>query len=129
MAAGSRNILTVRRWTSEPDATTYVDADLTDVIERYPLTDADGNEPSASEWTATYDLHMAAADIWQEKATAVIGDYDFAADGGRYDRNQVYKAMMYQSQYHRSQRRVSVIVQERWPTGDDESESGHVINA
>lgn len=129
MAASSSDIGTLRRWAAEPDATTFVDADLATVIERYPVQDADGYDPEDDDWTATYDLHAAAADIWQEKAVGTIGDYDFSADGGRYDRSQVHQAMMRQVHHHLARRRPAAIVQERWTPLTDDEETGHVINA
>ena len=35
------------------------------------------------------DLNAAASDIWDEKAAAVAGLFDFAADGGDYKRSQL----------------------------------------
>lgn len=35
------------------------------------------------------DLNATASDIWDEKAAAVAGSFDFAADGGDYKRSQL----------------------------------------
>jgi hypothetical protein len=63
------------------------------------------------DWTATYDLHAAAADIWEEKAGVVSVDYDFNADGATLNRSQVHEHMMAQARYHRSRRSPKTITQ------------------
>ena len=122
MAASSDDISRLRRMVSEPEVTTYVDGDLSSAIESYPIEDSAGNEPDDDDWTATYDLHAAAADIWQEKAGRVITDYDFQADGGRYDRSQVHSAMMKQVHHHLARRQLRAIVQKRWIPVTDEDD-------
>lgn len=62
----------------EPTTRHYSDDDLDTIIEQYPLHDLDGNSPWTedtdgtltvnTDWTATYDLHAAAAEIWLKKA-------------------------------------------------------------
>ena len=95
---------------------TYTDVLLTAYIEKYPHLDEQGEEPyelSGSlppahivneEWIPTYDLHAAAADVWEEKATAFVGQYDFSADGGNYSRSQAYEQCMARVRYHRARR-------------------------
>jgi hypothetical protein len=78
----------------EPDATTYSDSELAEYVEKYPITDADGYEPDADDWTETYDLNAAAAAIWYEKAAAHVTDYKFTADGSTFNRNEVYNQCM-----------------------------------
>jgi len=107
----------LRRMVNEPDSTTYTDSDIADYIEAYPLMDERGEVPYTwdtstdppsqddnDDWIATFDLHAAAADIWEEKAAIVAVDFDFRADGGNYSRSQVYEAYMKQARYHRSRR-------------------------
>jgi hypothetical protein len=65
-------------------------------------TDDDGYENTA--WTATYDLHSAAADVWEDKAGAVAHRMDFSADGGSFSVSQQYEQYMKQARYHRSRR-------------------------
>lgn len=116
-------IAQLRRMVNEPTTTTYSDAIITTYIETYPLMDENGEAPRVPstitpgvmmanpDWTATYDLHAAAADIWEEKAAVVSVDYDFSADGGSLNRSQVYEQMMGQARYHRSRRNPKTITQ------------------
>lgn len=78
MAATAAMRTQLRRMTQEPTTRHYSDADLDTIIEQYPLHDLDGNSPWTEDtdgativnpdWTATYDLHAAAAEIWLQKA-------------------------------------------------------------
>lgn len=116
-------IAQVRRMVNEPTVATYTDATITTYIETYPLVDENSESPrvpSATipetmmvnpDWMATYDLHAAAADIWEEKAAVVSVDYDFGADGANLSRSQVYEQMMGQARYHRSRRSPKTITQ------------------
>jgi hypothetical protein len=122
MTATAAMILQVRGWTNEPDDTTYDDDAITVFIERYPLLDERGEEPYSWDtstepptqeendiWLPTYDLHAAAADIWDEKAAVVAVDFDFSADGGQYSRSQVVQAFERQARMHRARRRPGTI--------------------
>lgn len=95
--------------------TVYDSTALAEYIERYPLLDSDGNEPDDDDWTATYDLHGAAADLWTERAATVAQDFDFAADGGNYSRSQVHAQYMKQAAYHNSRRAIDTIAATPWP--------------
>jgi hypothetical protein len=128
VTATAAMILQVRGWTNEPDDTTYDDDAITVFIERYPLLDERGEvpytwdtttEPPTEEdndlWIATYDLHAAAADIWQEKAAIVAGDFDFSADGGSYSRSQVVAQFERQARYHSARRKPGTIHLHKYP--------------
>lgn len=91
---------------AEPTTTTYSDADLTAWIEAYPVADDDGNDPDHVDWVATYDLHAAASELWSEKGAAVAADFTFSADGGSYNRDQVYAQYMKQARHHAARRRA-----------------------
>ena len=103
----------LRRMVAEATDATYTDEDLIAYIEAYPHLDEYGEQPTLAdgtantEWTPTYDLHAAAADIWEEKAGAVAGKFDFRADGGDYTVSQQYEQYMKQCRYHRSRRMPS----------------------
>lgn len=122
MSATAAQIARVRRMVNEPDDTTYDDDAISVYIEGYPLLDERGEEPyswdTATEpptvdaneiWLPTYDLHAAAADIWDEKAAVVAVDFDFQADGGQYSRSQVVQAYERQARIHRARRRPGTI--------------------
>lgn len=108
--------------TAEPTETTYTDEIVAAYIEAYPLTDENGEPPRVDsdtaigismanpDWTATYDLHAAAADIWDEKASAVAQDFDMDADGANLSRSQAYRQSMNQARYHRSRRSPKTII-------------------
>jgi hypothetical protein len=102
---------------AEGDAV-YTTAYLTGKIEDHPLLDARGEEawsydasttPPTREaneaWIPTYDLHAAAAEIWDQKAAALAATaMDFDADGASFSRNQLYENALKQARYHRARR-------------------------
>jgi hypothetical protein len=120
----------LRRITAEPTTTTFSDETLEEIIGLYPLEDARGESPwiesettpgtleENPDWTPTYDLNAAAADIWAEKAAVLAQDFDFAADGGNYSRSQAYEQAMKQSRYYRSRRSVRTITQRPEPLNE-----------
>jgi len=121
MAATQAQIDRLRRVVNEPTDESYTDADLAEYLERYPLEDGRGEGPwvesettpgtleENEDWIATYDMNAAAADVLAEKAAVVSVDYSFSADGGRYDRNQVFEQLMQMSRYYRSRRSAKTI--------------------
>lgn len=128
MTATAAQVARIRRMTNEVGSPSYSDDDLAEYIESYPLLDERGEEPYTWDtstspptqddndgWIATYDLHAAAADIWEEKASVVSVDFDFSADGGRYDRSQVYEQYMKQCRFHRSKRSLNTTTMHSWP--------------
>ena len=104
MAATAEQVSRMRRMCAEPEITTYMDSDLAAVIESHPLTDSEGRDPTHTEWVATYDMHAAATDIWQEKAAALASAFDFGADGGTYSRSQLQENALKQARYHNARR-------------------------
>jgi len=119
MAATAEQVTQLRRMVAEPTENTYTDEALTAVIERYPLLDARGLTPYTWDytttpptqvlreaWIPTYDLHAAAAEVWQEKGALLAGNFDFTADGASFSRSQAYSMAMKQSRYHMARRRM-----------------------
>jgi hypothetical protein len=94
----------LRDMIAEPTTTTYSDDDLSIVIARYPLIDEHELEPDDLDWTPTYDLNAAAANLWGKKASALAGLYDFTADGGTFHRGDAYKNAMSQARYFAARR-------------------------
>lgn len=107
----------------------YSDTVLGEYIERYPVMDSQGEEPTEYDtstdppteverddtWIPTYDLNRAAADIWAEKAATVAADYDFSADGANLNRSQPYQHCRQMSAYYASRARVDTIKPEVYP--------------
>lgn len=122
MSASAEQIAKVRRMTGEPTDVTYTDADVRGYIETYGLVDENGESPRVPsttlpgqmmanpDWSPTYDLHAAAADIWEEKAALLAVDFDFDADGASFKRSQPYDQAMKQARYHRSRRNPKTII-------------------
>lgn len=115
MTASASDIARLRRMISDPRFTLDNDA-LSEVIERYPLTDERGVEPywwdtstepptrtTTSGWIPTFDLHAAAADLWEERAASVRAALpDQMADQKR--QQQLYDQYMTNVRYHQSRR-------------------------
>lgn len=56
---------------------------------------------------AVYDLHAAAAQVWEEKWARLSATvFDFSADGRNVSKSQLVANARQQVQYHRSRRRV-----------------------
>lgn len=121
MAATAAQKAQLRRMVNEPLTTTYSDVLLATYIETYPVTDVRGESPfvepfgiydtvvpgalaANDDWTPTYDLNAAAADIWSEKAATLAGGFDFSTDGQSFSRSQAYQFAMTQSRYFRARR-------------------------
>ena len=108
-------IAQLRRMVAEPDATTYSTTTLSAIISRYPLRDSNGYNPDDTLWTGVWDLNRAAADIWEEKATAYVADFDFAADGGDYKRSQVQAQLLQMASRYRAKRATTSLTMKATP--------------
>jgi len=115
MAATAEQIARLRRMIAEPTTATYDDGALADYIEANPVMDGEFRAPDHSDWDPTYDLHAAAADLWEEKAAAIAEAFDFTADGASYSRSQQVAQYMQQARYHRSRRTPSSTTLVKWP--------------
>ena len=122
MAATAAEVAELRRMVNEPDADPYTDDVLETYIERYRAIDELGTKPMETSyttepptltendsWIPTYDLHAAAADIWQEKSATVAEDYRISADGGALSREQVQEHYLKQARYHLSRRKIGTM--------------------
>ncbi len=106
MAVTAAQIARLRRMVAEPTATTYSDDDLGAIIESHPVPDSEGYWPTDDDWTATYDLNAAAAEVWEEKAAALADAYDFQADGASFQRNQLYANAQQQARRYNARRMI-----------------------
>jgi hypothetical protein len=98
-------IAKLRRMVAEPGLENYDDDTLTAIVETFPLDDSAGNVPTAADWTPTYDMHRAAAAIWDEKAAKEVDSYDFSmgsAGNATYKRSQLYTQALRQARHFRS---------------------------
>src|SRR3990172_2827266 len=119
--APTGNIGKLRRMTAERINSNYSDAYMTAYITPCPGTDETGEPPRIAsttvpgemmvnpDWTATYDLHAAAAMIWEEKSGNLAPNYDFEADGGSYSRGQAFTHAMQMVRFHTSRRNPKTI--------------------
>ena len=133
MAPTAAQIATLRRMVAEPTAATYSDALLTVFIETYKLLDERGEYPytwssavppvqvANTNWVETYDLNAAAADIWEEKASAMAAKYSFSADRGNYQVSNAYEQMMKQARNYRARRAAKTMTGIKWPDEPDNS--------
>ena len=109
-------IARLRRMTAEPiTSDTYTQGDLQEAIARYPVLDANGTEPDDYGWLGAWDINQAAADVWEEKASLVAVDFDFAADGGDYKRSQVHTQMLAMARRYRSMRLSGALELKAYP--------------
>lgn len=121
MTDSAQNVAKLRRMTNEPNNTTYSDDEITAYIEACPVTDENGESPRVPstttpgemmvnpDWTPTYDLHAAAAMIWEEKAAIVSGNVNFEADGASYSDSQTFEQAMKMVRFHMSRRNPKTI--------------------
>lgn len=103
MSATVAQVAELRLMVNESTEDTYTDDTLETYIEKYPLIDSAGNEPNDDDWTATYNLYAAAADIVEHKAMAAAEKFDFTADGGTFQMSQTERALRRSSENYRAQ--------------------------
>jgi len=132
MAASAAMISQVRAWVAEPTTTPYSDAEIAVYIEHYPLLDERGVAPywydpstdpptqvATSGWYPSYDLHAAAADIWEEKAAGLGLTVDRPTQGptpGTHRETQPRDFALSQARYHRSRRSARTVTGIPWPS-------------
>ena len=100
MSVSIQDVRRLRRMVSELDDTTYNDDDIRAYLSNWALVDSEGRDPDNDDWTEAYDLHAAAAEIWEEKAAKVSHQHDFSADGSSFSANQMYNNCMEMARYH-----------------------------
>ena len=102
----------LRRMVAEPTEATYTDVDLIALIKAFPTAQRVGQNQwvvnSSRIDVVVWDLHAAAAQIWEEKVAALIGQgaYDITADGQTLHRDQKLQQYRAQVAYHTARRRV-----------------------
>jgi hypothetical protein len=120
MAATAEQVAQLRLAAFDPSPGQFTDEQLTQAIERYPLSDAFGREPYLwdtsttpytrvlnPDWIPVYDMQAACALVWEWKAAALADKIRFSADGASYDLQLQYEQAKKEARYHRSRRRAS----------------------
>lgn len=98
-----------------PAANGLTDEQISVVIARYPRPDINGQPPLVEGgginplWVPTYDLAMAAADLWYDYAAGLTGSYDFSADGASYSRSQEFDHAMGMGKFWASRRAIGTL--------------------
>ena len=74
--------------------------EITDLVSAAARPDSDGYARTDTAWTPTWDLNAAAADGWSRKAAKAHNLFNFAEDGQRFDRSQIYANCVTQRDYY-----------------------------
>jgi hypothetical protein len=103
----------LRRLVAEPTTAIYSDEDLKATLRQFPTArrmqaDALFVNGSNAFSVVVWDVHAAAAQIWEEKIAALVvqGSYDITADGQTLNRDQKLQQYRAQLAYHQARRRV-----------------------
>jgi len=138
LSATEEQVRQLRRMVAETESLTgtYSDDDLASYIEARPVRDRSGHDPFArradgrltemlsDDWTPTYDLAAAAADIWEEKAAALSEEVDASIDGASITRSQAYEHAAAQARRYRGRSRPGSIRLTMEPPPADAGELG-----
>ena len=92
MAVTAAQITRVRALADASEAD-FTDAQITLAIEEYLKNDSSGYRPYEDDYTTTYDLYRAAADIVEQRAAKVATQYDTSADGATLNRSQIQEQL------------------------------------
>jgi len=84
-------------YTADPALT---EDDLDDLIDASARPDADGRTREDSTWSPTFDLNAGAAEGWSRKAAKAAAAFNFAEDGQRFDRSQIFAHCAAQQKYY-----------------------------
>ena len=141
MTATAAQIARIRLMVDEPATATYGDAIVQGYIEEFPVLDERGEIPYTWDtsttppskkvnagWIPTYDLHAAAAAIWEQKAATAQSNYSFSADGVNHSRNQVFENCMKQAAYHTARKRAKTARFHPYPPQGSKSETVWIGN-
>jgi hypothetical protein len=116
MAVAEAQVTQLRRMVAESESSTVYTAEvLEEYIAACALPDSYGRDPDDDDWTATYDLNAAAAQIWEEKASALATSTDFSADGGSYSDSQKFQQADQRARFYRARRSAKSAKLIKWP--------------
>ena len=80
----------IARMTDSSSEPALTSDDLSDLVDAAARPDAEGRYRDDAAWTPTWDLYAAAAEGWARKASKAATNFNFAEDGQRFDRAQIY---------------------------------------
>jgi hypothetical protein len=105
----------------------YSDAAVTAIIEEYTKMDSSGYMPSEDDYTATYDLYRAAADVVELEAAKVAMQYDTTVDGATLNRSQIAEGLysLAARLRQRGAAKACKSIQETISDEDDDDEEGN----
>lgn len=126
MTVPDANVVDLRRMVNELDNTNYSDNDLIAILDKYPIMDERGENPyywvgavpvreENQYWIPTYNINLAASEVWENKAAQLAGKFDFSADGGNYSQSQAYQQALGMAKYYRGRGGVTTIKQIKAP--------------
>jgi len=105
MTIPDNDVARLRRMTNEPTTATYSDDLLREYISVWKAIDSEGRSFDEADWVETYDLHAAAADIWEEKAALLFDKHDFSADSSSFSASQMYENARSMAEHHRARQK------------------------
>jgi hypothetical protein len=105
----------------------YSDVAITAIIEEYTKMDSSGYMPSEDDYTATYDLYRAAADVVELEAAKVAMQYDTTVDGATLNRSQIAEGLysLAARLRQRGAAKACKSIQETISDEDDDDEEGN----
>ena len=90
----------LERMTAHDTPPALTETEVVDLVEQARVHDPAGLNPDDEGWTPTYNLQRAAKTGWEWKAARASGNFAFAADGERFDRDQVYEHCMAMARHY-----------------------------
>lgn len=93
--------------TKNGDYTTVVATTIDTTTGRWTFTTEPNYPIYLTGWT--YDIYAAAADLLEQRALQLVGQYDFSADGGSYKRSQLKDGFLALASQYRAMMRPVIV--------------------
>jgi hypothetical protein len=133
MAASTEDVRRLRRMMGDREGQRYTDADLAEAIESHPTVDTRGTNPTVVDyttnpptrrenpaWMPVYDLNAAAAELWEERASELSGNFDFRTDAGeQFSRSQAFEHAQERARHFRARRVPGTMTAAKYPREGD----------
>lgn len=98
MPLSASETVRIRQLVSESTDDVFSDSDIQTVSDAMAkVIDASGYAPSHASYTDTYDIYLLASELWRIKAGNFADEFDFAAEGGKFNRSQKYRMALDQA--------------------------------